>query len=91
VRVYQYADNLWIADGELLGHQLRTIERTAKKAVGAWQDAAVKRLSATLLKEIRTDTKPIGSRHKLTTTANSAATRRPVSEAAFAFGKTKIP
>jgi hypothetical protein len=29
-QVYQHADNLWIADGEFLGHQLRTIERTAR-------------------------------------------------------------
>jgi hypothetical protein len=43
VRVYQYADNLWIADGEVFDHQLRTIGRTAKKAVSAWQNAATER------------------------------------------------
>jgi hypothetical protein len=43
VRVYQYADNLWIADGEVFDHQLRTIGRTAKKAVSAWQNAAIGR------------------------------------------------
>jgi hypothetical protein len=34
VQVYQYADNLWIADGELLGQQLRTIGSTPKKRCG---------------------------------------------------------
>jgi hypothetical protein len=43
VKVYQYADHLWIADGELLGHELRTIGSTVKKAVIAWQNAAVKK------------------------------------------------
>lgn len=43
VRVYQYADHLWIADGEFLGHQLRTMGSTLRKAVMAWQSAAVKR------------------------------------------------
>jgi len=47
LNVYQYAENLWIADGEFLGHQLRTIDRTALKAVRAWQKAAIeKRLFA---------------------------------------------
>jgi hypothetical protein len=41
VQVYQYADNVWIADGEFRGHQLRTRGSTAKKAVTAWQNAAV--------------------------------------------------
>jgi hypothetical protein len=43
VQVYRYADNLWIADGKVLGQQLRTIGRTAKKAVSAWQNAAVQK------------------------------------------------
>lgn len=43
VQVYQYANNLWIADGEVFDHQLRTIGRTAKKAVSAWQNAAIER------------------------------------------------
>jgi hypothetical protein len=41
VQVYQYADNVWIADGEFRGHQLRTRGSTAKKAVTAWENAAV--------------------------------------------------
>ena len=46
LHIYQYADNLWIAVGEFLGHPLRTIGRTALKAVRAWQKAAIeKRLS----------------------------------------------
>jgi hypothetical protein len=46
LNVYQHADNLWIAVGEFLGHQLRTIDRTALKAVRAWRKAAIdKRLS----------------------------------------------
>jgi hypothetical protein len=40
---YQYADNLWIAVGEFLGHQIRTIDRTALKAVRAWQKAALEK------------------------------------------------
>ena len=43
VRVYQHADNLWIAVGEFLGHQLRTVGRTALKAVRAWQKAAIEK------------------------------------------------
>jgi hypothetical protein len=43
VRVYQYGNILWIADGKFLGLQLRTIGSTAKKAVSTWQNAAVKR------------------------------------------------
>jgi hypothetical protein len=41
--IYQYADNLWIAVGELLGHPLRTIGRTAPKAVRAWRKAAIEK------------------------------------------------
>jgi hypothetical protein len=41
--VYQYADNLWIAVGELLGHRIRTVDRTALKAVRAWQKAAIEK------------------------------------------------
>jgi hypothetical protein len=43
LNVYQHADNLWIADGEFLGHQLRTIDRTALKAVRAWRKAAIEK------------------------------------------------
>ena len=43
LHVYQYADNLWIAEGAFLGQQLRTIERTVQKAVHAWQKAAVEK------------------------------------------------
>ena len=43
LHVDQYAANLWIAVGEFLGHQLRTIERTAQKAVRAWQKAAIEK------------------------------------------------
>jgi hypothetical protein len=43
LRVYQYADNLWIAEGAFLGHQLRTIERTVQKSVRAWQKAAIEK------------------------------------------------
>jgi hypothetical protein len=43
VHVYQYADNLWIAGGEFLGHQLRTIGRTAQKAARAWRNAAIEK------------------------------------------------
>ena len=43
LHVYQYADNLWIAVGEFLGHPLRTIGRTARKAVRAWQKAAIEK------------------------------------------------
>jgi hypothetical protein len=43
VQVYQYADNLWIADGELFGQQLRTIGSTPKKAVRAWRNAVVEK------------------------------------------------
>jgi hypothetical protein len=43
LHVYQYADNLWIADGDFLGHQLRTIERTLQKAVRSWQKAAIEK------------------------------------------------
>jgi hypothetical protein len=43
VNVYQHADNLWIAVGELLGSQLRTIDRTAQKAVRAWRKAAIEK------------------------------------------------
>ena len=43
VRVYQYADNLWIAVGELLGHRLRTVGRTAQKAARAWKKAATEK------------------------------------------------
>ena len=43
LRSYQYAENLWIAVGEFLGHQLRTIDRTALKAVRAWQKAAIEK------------------------------------------------
>ena len=43
VHVYQYADNLWIAVGEFLGHQLRTIGRTAQKAARAWRNAAIEK------------------------------------------------
>jgi hypothetical protein len=41
--VYQYADNLWIAVGEFLGHQFRTVDRTALKAVRAWRKAAIEK------------------------------------------------
>ena len=44
VQVYQYAGNVWIADGVFLGHQLRTRGSTAKKAVGAWQNAALRQV-----------------------------------------------
>ena len=43
VRVYQYADNLWIAVGEFLGQQLRTVGRTAQKAARAWKKAATEK------------------------------------------------
>ncbi|MGA7254163.1 MAG: hypothetical protein WBE29_05025 [Pseudolabrys sp.] len=43
LHVYQYADNLWIAEGAFLGQQLRTIERTVQKAVHAWQKAAIEK------------------------------------------------
>jgi len=43
LHVDQYADNLWIAVGEFLGHQLRTIERTEQKAVRAWKKAAIEK------------------------------------------------
>jgi hypothetical protein len=43
VHVYQYGDNLWIAAGAFLGHQLRTIGRTVQKAVRAWQKAAIEK------------------------------------------------
>jgi hypothetical protein len=43
LHVYQHADNLWIAVGEFLGHQLRTIDRTALKAVRAWRKAAIEK------------------------------------------------
>jgi hypothetical protein len=41
VQVYQHANNVWIAAGVFLGDQLRTRGSTAKKAVRAWQKAAV--------------------------------------------------
>jgi hypothetical protein len=40
LHIYQYADNLWIAVGEFLGHPLKTMGRTALKAVRAWRKAA---------------------------------------------------
>jgi hypothetical protein len=40
---YQYADNLWIAVGEFLGHQLRTVGSTAQKAARAWKKAATEK------------------------------------------------
>jgi hypothetical protein len=43
LNVYQYAHNLWIADGEFLGHHLRTIDRTQLKVVRAWQKAAIEK------------------------------------------------
>jgi len=43
LHVYQYADNLWIAEGDFLGRQLRTIERTLQKAVRSWQKAAIEK------------------------------------------------
>ena len=43
LHIYQYADNLWIAVGEFVGHPLRTIGRTAPKAVRAWQKAAIEK------------------------------------------------
>ena len=43
LHIYQYADNLWIAVGEFLGHQLRTVERTEKKAERAWKKAAIEK------------------------------------------------
>ena len=43
LHVDQYADNLWIAVGALLGHQLRTIGRTALKAERAWKKAATEK------------------------------------------------
>ena len=43
VHVYQYADNLWIAVGALLGHQLRTVGRTELKAERAWKKAATEK------------------------------------------------
>ena len=42
LHVYQYADNLWIAEGAFLP-ALRTIERTVQKAVHAWQKAAIEK------------------------------------------------
>jgi hypothetical protein len=44
VQIYQYANNVWIADGAFLGHRLRARGSTAKKAVTAWQNAAVNKL-----------------------------------------------
>jgi hypothetical protein len=44
VQIYQYAHTVWIADGAFLGHQLRARGSTAKKAVTAWQNAAVNKL-----------------------------------------------
>jgi hypothetical protein len=44
VQIYQYAHNVWIADGVFLAHQLRARGSTAKKAVTAWQNAAVNKL-----------------------------------------------
>jgi hypothetical protein len=32
VRVYQYADNIWIADGEFFGHQLRSKRKHCEKS-----------------------------------------------------------
>jgi len=52
LNVYQYADNLWIAVGEFLGRQLRTIDRTALKAVRAWRNAAIEKR---LFGEVDTD------------------------------------
>ena len=43
LNVYQYGDNLWIAVGEFLGHQLRTVGRTAQKAARAWKKAATEK------------------------------------------------
>jgi len=40
VHVYQFAKNVWIADGEFLGDQLRARGSTARKAVSAWRKAA---------------------------------------------------
>jgi len=44
VQVYQFADTVWIADGVFLGHQLRTRGSSAKKAVSAWQNAALRQV-----------------------------------------------
>ena len=43
LNVYQHADNLWIAVGEFLGQQLRTVGRTAQKAARAWKKAATEK------------------------------------------------
>jgi len=43
LHVYQYANNLWVAEGAFFGKQLRTIERTMPKAVRAWQKAAIEK------------------------------------------------
>jgi hypothetical protein len=40
VQVYKLANNVWIADGELLGDRLRASGTTASKALRAWRQAA---------------------------------------------------
>ena len=40
VQVYKLANNVWIADGELLGDRLRASGTTAGKALRAWRQAA---------------------------------------------------
>jgi hypothetical protein len=40
VQVYKLANNIWIADGELLGDRLRASGTTAGKALRAWRQAA---------------------------------------------------
>src|SRR5262245_13452412 len=48
VKVYQHAHKVWIAAGKFLGDRLRTSGSTARKAVRAWQKAAVDRHRDTL-------------------------------------------
>jgi hypothetical protein len=43
VQVYQVAKQVWVADGEALGDQLRVRGNTAGKALTAWHKAAAKR------------------------------------------------
>jgi hypothetical protein len=46
VQVYRLATNVWIAEGDFLGDQLRARGSTAGKAVKAWHEVAGKRLLA---------------------------------------------
>jgi len=43
VDVYQVAKHIWIADGKVLGNQLRVRGSTSRKALIAWRKAAVER------------------------------------------------